>query len=127
MIFIPVNYSFKVTTGIKSFVSVVQNVASWTATAVDIITQFLDQFRSKLILQLIKDFSRVYQKLLKYFNGTIVSASFVPLLPVWPVIFSLLLNESVIESAALKLTIVPLASEAGSSLQNCHKIPDVCE
>ena len=47
-----------------------------------------------LISQLIKGILRVAQKLLKYSNGTNISAS-VPLSQVWPVNFALELNEPV--------------------------------
>ena len=54
----------------------------------------------KLASPLIKGISRVLQKLLKYFNGTIISTSFsLPSLGVFPVIFILDLNDS--ESAKL--------------------------
>ena len=83
-----------------------------------IITQFADQSKISSIPQLIKGISRVLQKLLKYFNGTIISTPFIsPSLFVWPVIFALKLNESVVLSP-LKLTIVLLllSSTAGTSL-----------
>ena len=49
----------------------------------------------RLISQLINGISRVLQKLLKYFNGTIISTSFVlPSVGVFPVIFILDLNDS---------------------------------
>ena len=49
----------------------------------------------RLISQLINGISRVLQKLLKYFNGTIISTSFVlPSGGVFPVIFILDLNDS---------------------------------
>ena len=58
--------------------------------------QFADQVKIRLISQLIKGISKVFQKLLKYFNGTIVSMpSILPLVPLWPVIFALKLIESV--------------------------------
>ena len=45
--------------------------------------------------QLINSVSRVFQKLLKYFNGTVISTSFVLLSAgVFPVIFILNLNDS---------------------------------
>ena len=48
-----------------------------------------------LTSQLINDISRVFQKLVKYFNGTIISVFFVlPLSGVFPVIFILDLNNS---------------------------------
>ena len=43
---------------------------------------------------------------------------------VLPVIFVLKLNESV-SLVPSKLTIAPLSSTAGISLQYCHKLPDV--
>ena len=61
--------------------------------------------------------SRVHQKLLKYFNGTIISIFFVlPSAGVFPVIFALGLND--FESAKLSF---------GSSLLYYHKLPDVSE
>ena len=64
----------------------------------------------RLFSQLIKGILRVLQKLLKYFNGTIISTSFVPPSVVLRVIFCLNLNE------AEKLTIVPTLVNSGSSL-----------
>ena len=73
---------------------------------------------------MIKGISRLLQKLLKYFNGTIISTSFVPLLSsVWPVIFSLESNKSVQLSKA-KSTVSPLLFTGGMSLQYCHKLPN---
>ena len=63
---------------------------------VEIRTQFDDHVKIRLTSQLIKGISKVLQKLLKYFNGTIISTSFVPSSPVSPVIFALNLNESVV-------------------------------
>ena len=49
----------------------------------------------RLTSHLINGVSRVRQDLLKYFNGTIISTSFVvPLSGVFPVIFILYLNDS---------------------------------
>ena len=54
----------------------------------------------RLTSQLINDISRVVQKLLKYFNGTIISTSFsLPVAAAFSVIFTLDLNDS--ESAKL--------------------------
>ena len=54
----------------------------------------------KLTSQLVKGISRVLPKLLKYFNGTIISKSFsLPAARVFPVIFVLDLHDS--ESAKL--------------------------
>ena len=56
----------------------------------------------RLTSQLIKGISGVLRKLLKYFNGTIISTSFsLPAAGVLPVIFILDLNDS--ESARLSL------------------------
>ena len=40
------------------------------------ITQYSEQVKMRLILQLINDISRVFQKLLKYVNGTAISTFF---------------------------------------------------
>ena len=53
-----------------------------------VITQSLEHVNSRLTSQLINGISRVLQKLLKYFNGTIISTSFVfPSAGVFPVFF----------------------------------------
>ena len=58
-------------------------------------TQSLDHVNTRLTSQLINGISNVLQELLKYFNGTIISTSFVFLLfGVFPVIFILDLNYS---------------------------------
>ena len=58
----------------------------------------------RLISQLIKGISRVLQKLLKYFNGTIISTSFVLLSAgVFPIIFILDLND--LEAVKLSLSL----------------------
>ena len=67
--------------------------------------------------QLINGISRVLQKLLKYFNGTIILTFFVlPVAGVFPVTFILDLSDS--DYVMLSF---------GSSLQYCHKLPDVFE
>ena len=71
--------------------------------------QLAHQFRSRAILQLIKGVFRVLQKLLRYFNGTIISTSSELLLPFSPVILSLILNELVIALAGVNSRILPLA------------------
>ena len=68
--------------------------------------------------------TRDFQKLLKYFNGTIISTSFLVTLYVLPVIFSLNLYKLVI---ALALVNSAITSAAGSSLQYLHKRLDVFE
>ena len=52
-----------------------------------IVKQFADQVRLSFISQIINIISRVLQKLVKYFNGTIMSTSFVLLATLSPVIF----------------------------------------
>ena len=66
--------------------------------------------------------------MLRYFNGTIISTSFVPLLPVLPVTFSLILNKLLFALASVKSTILPSAAFTGGSLlKYCHRFPDVFE
>ena len=74
---------YKVTTGAQSFVSVIENVVPWFALSVATIMHILDQFRSRLISKLMKCISGILQKLLRYFNGTIISTLFVPSFPVY--------------------------------------------
>ena len=82
-----------------------------------VITQVDDYFKMRLISQLINNISRVLLKLLKYFNGTIISTSFVlPSAGVLPVMLILDLNNS--ESVKLSFR---------SSLEYCYKLPDVLE
>ena len=53
-----------------------------------VIAQVDEHVKMRLISQLINSISRILQKSLKYFNGTIISTSFVLLLAlVFPVIF----------------------------------------
>ena len=49
--------------------SVIVNVVAWATAVLDAIIHFAEQFRTRLISQLIKDISRILQKLVKYFNG----------------------------------------------------------
>ena len=73
-----------------------------------------DHVRIRLILQLIKGASRVLQILFKYFNGTAILTSFVLLAAgVCLVNFTLHLNDALLPG---KLIILPLLSNAGSSL-----------
>ena len=72
----------KVETGIESFVSVIVNVGTWPSIALFIIKYFADKVRIRLLLQLSNGISRVLQKLLKYFTGTLVLTSFPPLISV---------------------------------------------
>ena len=81
----------KVTTGTYNFASVISN---FTSPLEVLITQVDDHVHIKLTSQLIKSISRVLQKLLKYFNRTIISTSFsLPPAGVLPVIFILDLND----------------------------------
>ena len=50
--------------------------------------------RVRLISKLINGISRVLQKVLKYFNGTLILTFFVPSFSVLPAIFTLNLNEA---------------------------------
>ena len=93
---------------------------AWSANLVVIKTQFSDQFRESLNSQLIKGISKALQKLLRYFNVTIISTFLVLLLPVWPVIFCLILNKSV-ALPAVKSVVAPLPATIYSSLQHCNK------
>ena len=83
------------------------------------VIQFDDQVKIILILQLIKGISRALQKLLKYFNGTAISAFIISALLVLPNILDLKLHDSDSVIAAL--------FNGGSSLQNWYKLPDVFE
>ena len=59
-----------------------------------VITQVDDHVKKRLTSQLINGISRVLQKLLKYFNGTIILISFVlPPAGMLRVIFTLDLND----------------------------------
>ena len=88
------------------------------------IKQLSDQVRTISVSKLINGISGDLQKLLKYFNGTIISTSFLVTLSVLPVIFSLNLYKLVI---ALALVNSAITSAAGSSLQYLHKRLDVFE
>ena len=70
-----------------------------------------------LILQLIKGISWALQKLLKYFNGTAISAFLISVLLVLPNILDLKMHDSDSVIAAL--------FNGGSSLQNWYKLPHV--
>ena len=92
------------------------NVPAFQQCSVElVITQVDDHVKMRLTSQLINGFSRVLQKLLRYFNGTIISTSFsLPIAGLFSVIFILDLKDS--ESAKLSF---------GLSLYYCHKLPDV--
>ena len=87
--------------------------------------QFANHVKISSAAQSIKGISRVFQTLLKYFNGRIISTlSILPLSPVWLVIFVLKLNKSV-ALVPLKATILSALFTAGISLQYFHKLPGV--
>ena len=81
----------KVTTGTYHFgislVSFIWNVGFWLFAVPATIIQFLDHFNWRIVSQLIEGISSVLQKLLRYFNGTIISTFVVPSFPFCPVIF----------------------------------------
>ena len=96
----------KVTTGPSSFVSVIAKVVTLFTFEM---TQFADQVRIRLILQLIKCISIVLQKLLKYFNDKAISAFKLPRSLVLAKYLALKLNEleSVIRFLCHKLPVFP--------------------
>ena len=73
-----------------------------------------DQVNMRLILQLIKGILRVLQKVLKYFNETIISTFSVPPATVLPVIFCLNLMKALFPG---KLSTPPVSVKTGSSLR----------
>ena len=79
-------------------------------------TDTADLVRIRPISQLIRDISRVLQKLLKSFDGTVITAPVMPSLLVLSNNLDLSLNAS--ESPIGYL---------GSSMQNWFKVPDVFE
>ena len=84
----PLSSVERVTTRTWSFKSVIANFVAWLTAALDI-TQFADHDIIRLISQLSNDISRVFRKLLKFFNETIISTFLVPSSTVEPVIFCL--------------------------------------
>ena len=83
----------KVTIRTESFLLVILNFGTWSATVTATRILYLGHVNGRVIPQLIKGISSVLQKLLRYFNGTVISTSFVPPFPVCPVICYLKLNE----------------------------------
>ena len=70
-------------------------ILNFVAPVAEVITQSSDQSKMRLISQLINSISRVLQKLLKYFNGSANSTSFVlPAAGIFPVVLILNLNDS---------------------------------
>ena len=66
-------------------------------------------------------FQSVFQKLLKFFHGTIISIFFVPQASILPVTFILNLNETLLLLLTRKLVISPPTFTDDSSLQYFHK------
>ena len=98
-------------------ISVIGNVVVFVTLDVFCInTYFSDQVNMRLIAQLDKGISRVFQKLLTHFNGTVISTSFLPLAAsVLLVIFYSNLDETL--SLAVDKSVTMLASvKAGSFL-----------
>ena len=106
----------KITTETDSVVSIIVNVDTWLSIALTVIKRFADQVQIKPITHLINGVSRVLQKFVNYFNGTIILTFFVSSLPALRVIFVLNLEESLLLSAAGKSIIASSLFEAGSSL-----------
>ena len=81
----------RVATGKESFVSDILNLPSPLEL---VITHVYRHVKKRLTSPLINNISRVFQKLLKYFNGTIILTSFaLPQAGVFPVLFNLDLND----------------------------------
>ena len=91
------------------------NIGSWRALGLPIIKHLLDQFRIRLISQLINDISRVLQILLKYFNGALVLTFFVLSFRVLLAIFVLNLNAALSLLSAEK-SVRAASDKNGSSL-----------
>ena len=111
------SWADKVTTGKYSFVSVIGNVVVFVSLDVFCInTYFSEQVNMGLIAQLDKGISRVFQRLLIHFDGTVISTSFLPLAAsVLLVIFYSNLDKAL--SLAADKSVTMLASvKAGSSL-----------
>ena len=85
------------------------------STGVSVIKQFEDQVRMTLISKIINGISRTLEKLLKYFDETIILTSFGPLLAFLHTIFAVDLKEALLILSAAKSAIAPLASENRSS------------
>ena len=79
-------------------------------------THIADLVRIRPISQLIRDISRVLQKLLKSFDGTVITA---PVMPSLLVLFNNL-------DLSLNASESPIGY-LGSSMQNWFKVPDVFE
>ena len=92
----------------------VDKITTRTVAVALYITQFADQVRMRLILQSIIRISRVLQKLIKYFNGTIILTAFPPLFPVESVIFCLYFNGALL-NGTLSRTLPSVKAETNSA------------
>ena len=79
-------------------------------------TYFSDQFKMELISQSVKGIPKVLQQLLRYFNGTIISRSFVPTATVLPGTFYLNLHKGLLFLLSSKSKITSSTSKCGSNL-----------
>ena len=89
-----------------------ENWELWLFAVPATIIDFLGHFKQRVISQLTKGISSVLEKLLRYFNRTIILTSFVLLFPVCPVVSRSNLNETLLLSAGKSL-ILPLFFRAG--------------
>ena len=67
-----------------SFASLIWNPGFWFAAVLAARIQFLGHFNWRLTSQSTKGISVVLQKWFRYINGAIISTSFVPPFPVFP-------------------------------------------
>ena len=94
--------------------------------AISDITQFLVQFNSRGMLQLIKGTSNDLQKLLIYFSGTTIYAFInTPSSAGLPKILDLYLND--VELIVETLSEFPEFATRHSSFLNCHKLAEAFE
>ena len=96
--------------------SVIANVVDLSTSEM---RRLADEVRIRLIPQLIKGISRVFQRLFKYFNGTAICTFTILALLILFHNLGLNLNDS---DSAIKALF-----NGGSSLQNWCKLPDVFE
>ena len=97
---------------LQPIVSVIANIDYSFAVPTDI-TQFTNQVRMRWISQLIKNILSMLQKLLKYFDCTIVLAFFVQLFSFSLDLSCLNFNETL---SSINLTKMPASFKAGLSL-----------
>ena len=66
----------------------------------------------RLTSKLVNSIWRVFQKIIRYFNGTIISTFFVPLSPVWSIVFCLNLNKTLLWLLLLLLLLLLLSGKS---------------